>query len=116
VLATSGQIASVAEKARLFASYGASAVDMEAAAVGRLARAHELDFVAIKTISDEAAFELPELGRFATSDGQFREAAFGLYAAVHPPIWGKVMRLAKNSKLAIDALTRAVEDELHRGR
>jgi adenosylhomocysteine nucleosidase len=112
VLVTAAQIASVTEKRRLFASYAASAVDMEAAAVGRLARAHGLEFATIKTISDDAEFELPELGRFATSDGQFREAAFGAYAAVHPGMWGKVMGLAKNSKVAIEALTREVRAEL----
>jgi adenosylhomocysteine nucleosidase len=112
VLVTSGQIASVAEKRRLLESYSASAVDMEAAAVGRLARAHGLGFAAIKAISDEADFELPALGRFATSEGQFREAAFAAYAAVHPAMWGKVMALAGHSKRAIAALTLAVEDEL----
>jgi len=106
VLVTSPQIASVAEKRRLFDSYGASAVDMEAATVARIAQAHGLEFAAIKTISDAAEFELAALGRFATADGQFREAAFAAYAAVRPAMWGKVMQLARNSKLAVDALTR----------
>jgi adenosylhomocysteine nucleosidase len=112
VLVTTADIASVAEKRRLFASYGASAVDMEAATVARLAEAHGLAFAAIKAISDEAAFELQELGRFATADGQFREAAFAAHVAVRPAMWSKVIQLARNSKLAIAALTHEVESQL----
>jgi len=112
VLVTGAEIASVAEKRRLFAAYAASAVDMEAATVARMAEAQGLEFSAVKAISDDAEFELQALGRFVTADGQFREAAFGWYAATHPAMWGKVMQLAKNSKLAVDALTRELESQL----
>ncbi len=114
IVVTSERIANVEEKRRLFETYGASAVDMEAATVGRMARMHGLSFAAIKTISDEAGFELPELGRFATSDGQFREGAFAFYAALHPGMWGTVVRLGKNSKVAVAALTRELRGELAR--
>jgi adenosylhomocysteine nucleosidase len=112
ILVSAPGIASVAEKRRLFASYGASAVDMEAATVGRIARAHNLGFHAIKAISDDAAFELQELARFATDDGQFREAAFAGYAAVRPHMWAKVFQLAGNSKKAVEALTAELESQL----
>ncbi len=112
VLVTGAEIASVAEKRRLFAAYHAGAVDMEAATVARIAWAQGLYFAAIKAISDDAEFELQALGRFATADGQFREGAFGLYAATRPAMWGKVMQLARNSKLAVDALTRELESQL----
>jgi adenosylhomocysteine nucleosidase len=116
VLVTAAKVVGAAEKQRLFDLYGASAVDMEAAAVGRLARVHGLEFGAIKSISDEADFEMQELGRFATKDGQFREGAFAAYAAVRPRMWGKVMELAKNSKVAVEALTREVLVEMERYR
>ena len=112
VLVTASAIASVAEKRRLYASYGASAVDMEAATVARIADAHGLAFHAIKAISDEAAFELRELGQFATHDGQFREAAFAAYSAVRPHLWGKLFRLAGNGRRAIEALTAELESQL----
>jgi adenosylhomocysteine nucleosidase len=112
VLVTGEGIASVREKARLFASYGAAAVDMEAAAVARLAQAHGLDFQAIKVISDEADFELAELGRFATPDGQFRETAFAVHAMLRPPLWGKLMQLGGNSAKALKTLTDALHKEL----
>jgi adenosylhomocysteine nucleosidase len=113
VLVSTPSISSVVEKARLFASYGASAVDMEAATVARIARAHDLGFHAIKAISDEATFELQELARFATHDGQFREAAFAAYTAVRPQMWAKLFQLAGNSKRAVEALTVELESQLN---
>ena len=112
LLVSSATIAGVREKQRLFASYGASAVDMEAASVARLARAHGLGFQAIKAISDDADFEMQELGRFATQDGQFREAAFAAYALSRPWMWPRLVRLARNSNLAIQSLTSAVRSQL----
>lgn len=112
VLVTADAVAGVREKARLFASYNAAAVDMEAAAVARLARAHGLPFRAIKAISDEADFEMEGISRFATADGQFREAAFALHTALRPRQWGKAIALARNSGAAIRALTEALRAEL----
>jgi adenosylhomocysteine nucleosidase len=112
VLLTTPAIASVQEKRRLYASYAASAVDMEAATVARLARAHGLDFQAIKAISDEAGFEVEDLARFGTADGQFREAAFALHTALRPQLWSKAMALARNSGRALDALSSAINAEL----
>jgi adenosylhomocysteine nucleosidase len=112
VLVTTDFIASVSEKARLHASYHASAVDMEAATVGRLARAHGLAFQAIKAISDEANFELDKLSRFSTPDGQFREGAFALHAALHPKLWRKTITLSRNSSKALATLTVALNGEL----
>jgi adenosylhomocysteine nucleosidase len=112
VLVTGDAVAGTHEKARLFASYHAAAVDMEAATVARLARAHGLPFSAIKAISDEAEFEMEGLARFATADGQFREGAFALHTALRPRQWGKAIALARNSGEAIQALTAALRAEL----
>lgn len=104
VLITAPSIASVKEKQRLYASYGASAVDMEAARVARMARAHGLDFQAIKVISDVADFEIDGLSKFSTPDGQFREAAFAVHTMVRPVLWVKVAKLAGNSGRALSTL------------
>jgi len=112
VLVSAAGIASVREKARLYASYRASAVDMEAAAVARAAQMRGLSFKAIKAISDDAAFELKELARFGTQDGQFREAAFAAYVAVRPHLWTKLFQLAGNGHRAIAALTAELESQL----
>jgi adenosylhomocysteine nucleosidase len=112
VLASAPAIASVKEKQRLYESYRASAVDMEAAAVARMARGRGLPFQAIKVISDDATFELQELARFATQNGQFREFAFAAYAVMRPRLWSRLVSLAGNSKLAIGALTIELQSQL----
>jgi adenosylhomocysteine nucleosidase len=104
MLVSTNEIASVQEKARLAASYGASLVDMEAATVGRLARAHGLRFRAIKGISDAHDFELASLGQFTGKRGEFRTAAFALHTAVRPATWGKTITLGRNSGKALAAL------------
>jgi adenosylhomocysteine nucleosidase len=113
LLVSAPHIASVLEKQRLFASYSASAVDMEAATVARIAQGHNLPFRAIKVISDDAGFEMRELGRFATQSGQFRETAFAAYSVVRPRLWSKLAQLAGNSKLALEALTTELESQLN---
>lgn len=112
-LVTTPAIASIEEKQRLHASYKASAVDMEAATVARLAQVHHLSFSAIKAISDEALFEMQELARFATRDGQFREAAFAMHSAIRPHLWPKLFALAGNSKRALQSLTHELESQLN---
>jgi adenosylhomocysteine nucleosidase len=112
VLVTARAIGSVGEKARLRREFGADAVDMEAAAVGRIARELGLEFGAVKGISDEADFEVEGLARFADAEGQFREGAFALHAAVRPWMWGRVMKLGRNSGVALGALTEVLRGEL----
>lgn len=104
-LATAPEIASVREKSRLYSAYGASAVDMEAATVARLAMNAHLPFRAIKAVSDDAAFELEGMGKFATKHRHFDTAAFGLHTALRPHTWGKAMQLGRHSGAALKALT-----------
>ena len=112
VVVTGGVIASVHEKERLREAYSASAVDMEASTVARIACAHNLQFRAVKAISDEAAFAMEGMERFVTADGQFREVAFAMHSAMRPHTWAKVMALGRNSACAIRALTDALQAEI----
>ncbi len=112
IVATVPAPASKAEKERLSLSYYASAVDMEAAAVGRIARARDLPFSAIKAISDDAEFEMPDMQRFTTSDGHLREAAFGLHVAVRPALWRPIGKLASGSKVAAGNLQAAIREHI----
>lgn len=112
ILVSTPGIASINEKRRLYESYRAAAVDMEAATVARIAQAHNMRFGAIKSISDDASFELQELTRFSTKDGQFREAAFAAYSIAQPRLWSKLFHLAVNSKRAILSLTAELESQL----
>jgi adenosylhomocysteine nucleosidase len=97
------EIAGAEEKRKLGKAYGAHAVDMEAASVARAAEAHGLPFIAIKTISDEIDFELPNLTRFV-KNGRFERARFAIYVALRPGLWLKIARLARNTKLASENL------------
>lgn len=110
ILVSFSSVASSAQKARLAAAYGAQAVDMEAAAVARAARTHGIAFAALKAISDEASFEMPDLSRFVTQDGQLRMAALVAFAVVRPWLWPALFRLGRNSAEA----SRALCDELQR--
>ena len=104
-LVTTHTIASVHEKERLFKFYGADVVDMEAAAVARLAAMHGLEFRAIKAVSDAHDFELSSLSRFSSPHGHFRTGAFALHTALRPRQWRKTMKLGATSQRALAALT-----------
>jgi adenosylhomocysteine nucleosidase len=97
-------------KYHLATAYGADAVDMEAAAVAQGALARAVEFGALKAISDAADFAMPPTGRFVSSDGRFRSAAFGAYVAVRPWFWGRTIVLARNSARASRALCAAIEE------
>lgn len=115
LLATSPGIATVAEKARLAQTYGASMVDMEAATVARLARAHGLRFRAIKGISDGPEFELAGLSAFTGPRGDFRTAAFALHTMLRPWTWGKAIELGRGSNTALRALHDALRQVIAEG-
>lgn len=104
VLVTTESIAGIREKARLFVSYNAAMVDMEAATVARLAAARGLRFRAIKGISDAHDFEMESMSRFADSRGHFRTGAFALHTALRPGSWGSAMRLGRASNRALTLL------------
>jgi len=103
ILITYPEVATVAQKQQLAKSYGAHAVDMEAAAIARAAQTHNLPFVAVKVISDDLNFEIPEMSRFI-SNGQFDTIRFALHIALRPWLWLRVIRLARNAKIASENL------------
>ena len=104
VLVSFGSVASPDQKRSLRESFGAQAVDMEAAAVARAAEARGIEFAAIKVISDEVDFDFPSMERFVDPDGRFSEGKFAWFAAVRPWLWPQVMRLARNSSRASHTL------------
>ena len=79
-LVTSPTVAGAEQKAKLARAYGADAVDMEAAAIGKAAQARGVEFGAVKAISDESSFDM------AFTEGFVRDGAFqtGRFAA-HVP-------------------------------
>jgi nucleoside phosphorylase len=108
VLATSQDVSDAAEKHRLLAKFGADVVDMEGAAVAQVAKEHGLQFAAIKSISDDAEFDMPPLNRFI-EEGKFDTRRFLIYIALHPRWWGALGKIKKNSAQAAANLCMAVE-------
>jgi len=112
VLVSTPTIASLVEKSRLAASYGASLVDMEAATVARLALAAGVGFRAIKAVSDAHDFELESLSRFTGKHGTFRTGAFALHTAMRPWMWGTAATLGRNSGHALARLSEVLRAEI----
>ena len=108
VLVTTSRVAGVESKLRLASLFGASAVDMEGAAVASVAKKREISFAALKAISDELAFPMPPLGKFVDAHGQFHVLTFAGFVAVRPWWWLPTIRLANNSQLAIRNLADAL--------
>lgn len=113
VLLTFMAVAGMQQKANLAQAYGAQAVDMEAAAVASAARAHDIMFRAIKVISDESDFEIPEMARFIDAHGRFRTASFAIFVALRPWLWLRVALLASNSGKAARVLSDYLERSHH---
>jgi adenosylhomocysteine nucleosidase len=107
-LATVTRTAGVQEKARLFASYAAVLVDMEAATVARLAAMRSVPMCCFKAVSDAADANLPEIDRFVDANGQLSVPRFLAYLAVHPGQWSAVARLAKSSRSASEELAESL--------
>ena len=114
ILVSSTTVAGREQKIRLGKAFGASAVDMEAAAVAQGAEARGVEFAALKAISDDADFNVPELDRFVSPDGTFRSIAFAFHAALRPWLWWSTIALARNSSRAGHALCGALETYLDR--
>jgi len=104
VLVSAATIAGAEQKVKLAESYGAQAVDMEAAAVARGAQARGVRFMAVKAISDESNFAMPPMDRFVGPDGHFCATAFAANVAAQPWLWPRVLQLARNSAKASRAL------------
>ena len=111
-LLTSARVATHVEKHRLAAYPGAVAVDMEAAALARLALAHAIPFRAAKAISDTLDEQLPDMNPYLRLDGRFATGRFALDAALHPQAWGSLIRFGRQARLAADELCAALRREI----
>ena len=114
-LVTSGAVATTRLKHLFAEKYRAQAVDMEAYAVGDVARIYGVPFLAIKAISDGLDFPMPPLGKWVTSDGRFRQGAFTFYSLFRPWTWPALVRLARNSARASTALALALQESIETG-
>ncbi len=111
-IVTSPIVADADEKQRLARTYSATLVDMEAAAIGRLAAMRGIPFYCMKAVSDSFDEPLPDLNPFIGADGKFQTARFTLFALVRPWLWPVLVRMGENSKKAAWALNEAVREFL----
>lgn len=102
------------QKKKLREAFRAALVDMEAAAVAQGAEARGIEFGALKVVSDDAEFAMPDVQRFVTSDGDFRTSAFALHVAIRPWLWARTIALGRNSARASRALCNAIADYMKR--
>ena len=111
---TGARVANTEEKRRLAEAYSAGLVDMEAAAVARLAAMRGVPFLCIKGVSDGHAARLPDFNRFLTQEGQFQLARFIFFAILRPWYWPELMRMSENSSKASQALRDSLLENLRR--
>jgi adenosylhomocysteine nucleosidase len=103
-LVTLDHVAGRDEKRQVAESFGASLVDMEAAAVGRLARARGVPFYCWKAVTDIATEDLPDFNYFLDQEKQLRTRQVAAYALTHPRYVAPLLRMGRNSKSGAEAL------------
>jgi adenosylhomocysteine nucleosidase len=111
-LVTSPIVADEVEKQRLASTYKADLVDMEAAAIARLAQMRGIPFYCIKGVSDGFHDRLPDFNRFIRPDGQFDMAGMVLFSILRPWHWPSLIRMGENSKKASHSIGGALLDFL----
>ena len=107
-VATVSAVSGATEKRELALKWRADVVDMEASAVAAAAQEAGIEFVAIKSISDEPGFEMPPVGGFVDDAGQFETLRFAVWLAVRPQVWGPVRQLNANTRIAAVKLSDAL--------
>ncbi len=112
-LVTSPRVADQAEKHRLAGTYKAALVDMEAAAIGRLAAMRGIPFYCIKGVSDPLKAKLPDFNRFIDPSGRFQTPKFVLFALLQPWIWPALIKMGENSKKASQSIAERLHELLN---
>ncbi len=115
-LATLDHVAGRDEKRRFAESYGASLVDMEAAAVAQAARARGIPLYCWKAVTDIATEDLPDFNYFLDQEKQLRTRQIAAYALTHPRYVAPLLRMGRNSKSGADALAQALRRWMDEGR
>ena len=111
-LATSPAVAGESEKLRLASAYNTALVDMEAAAVARLAAMRGIPFYCIKGVSDALTDRHPDFNRFLSPSGQIKLASLTLFALFRPWYWPSLVRMGENSKKASQSIAESLVEFL----
>jgi len=101
LLTTPRAIGSVTDKAELFRSTGAVAVDMESLAVGEVAERHRLPFIAVRVVVDSATDVLPRaVTAAADNEGHLQIWRLIGTLALAPNELAPLIRLARRYRAA----------------
>lgn len=111
-LVTSPRVADEDEKLRLASTYNAALVDMEAAAIARLAAMRGIPFYGVKGISDPLNAQLPDFNQFLGPDGQLQTARLIFHALLRPWHWPALIRMGENSSRATRGIARTLNEFL----
>lgn len=105
-----------AEKAEVWrqaAGEGSGVVDLESAAVVRVAAARDLPYLVIRAVSDTANESLPlDFERFRDREGRIAQARVALQALRQPALWPSLMRLRRRVQRCAESLADVVEEAL----
>ncbi len=107
-LVTSPRILGRQEKRSRAEQWGVSLVDMEAAAVAKLAQEQNIPFFCWKAITDSANEELPDLNQFVV-DHQLRLPQLVTYVLPRPRYIAPLLRMGRNGRSGAEALGRTVQ-------
>ncbi len=100
------------EKRRLGQTHHAQAVDMESATVARFCHEHSIPFGCVRSISDNMDTFLPAHLVSLLSQGQVSVPRLLATLAWHPGTIGSLMKLARNTRLAANALAKTLAELL----
>lgn len=116
ILVSASEVAGPEAKLLFARQHGAQLIDMEAASVIEFAKRHGIAFTAVKAISDEAEFEVPELASFVDYEGRFLTGEFVRHVSLRPRMWGIVRKLAANSAHASVELCNVLRKLIEEGK
>jgi adenosylhomocysteine nucleosidase len=101
LLTSAKAVGSVADKAELFRTTGAAAVDMESAAIGEVAEQHQLPFIAVRVVVDSAEDVLPRaVSAAADNEGHLQIWRLIGALALAPNELAPLIRLARRYRAA----------------
>ncbi len=105
-------VAKAEEKSALFRDTAARAVDMESHGVGQAAEAAGVPFLVLRALADPAERSLPRAALKATGpDGRLRLLSTIMTMYLTPWDGPKLVRLAFDTRLALDSLEKAADPE-----
>jgi adenosylhomocysteine nucleosidase len=114
ILVSATHVVNETEKWRLAATYGGAMVDMESAAILRLATMRGIPVCCVKAISDDLGDTLPDFNPYIDRQGQLRATPFFMHVLCRPHTWAPLLRLGRLSTAGAHQLAHAVNKILLR--